>query len=601
MVRPIPSSCSDIAALSQVLAEFIDGESDSARDQHLKHIRRPIEERVRDERCLAELSFSREKSDPAKRHFHFECKGGRGNSARFREGDRLLLHQGDYESGAIDVFLVRESERSVTLRPESGLAQMSAALSVDPDAWVLDEGHFDARRLLRDGLENAMASADGRDRVMALFAGVAQAEMDFGFDDVDDGEAYAEEAGLNESQTDALVLAASTTHCHLVQGPPGTGKTYVLARTVATLVERGERVLVTAFTHRAIHHALRACHAAVRDADRIAKIGVPIHDPDLAPLQQFESWAKSPMRHVGGGLVIGATPFAAGSKRLADVAFDTVVVDEASQMTIPLAILALNKGKKFIFFGDHRQLPPVLQSVPKRDAASWSVFGSLARNSDVTTLNTTYRLNRELARWPSENFYSGELTASSGSADRHLPMRRSSPRHPALASARSLVFVEVEPGAGKSRTSAAAEAEVIGGIVDDAIAIGLEPGEIGVVTPYRRQARLIKRHLRLSPVLTRLTADEIVVDTVERFQGQERELILFSLTTSDPSFLEKVADFYFQEERWNVAATRARSKLIIVGSRTVSDFEPIDPDLAESVALVRGLIDSAELVKIVQP
>ena len=143
--------------------------------------------------------------------------------------------------------------------------------------------------------------------------------------------------------------------------------------------------------------------------------------------------------------------------------------------------------------------------------------------------------------------------------------------------------------------------EVMGGIVDDAIAIGLRPGEIGVVTPYRRQARLIKRQLRLSPVLTRLTADEIVVDTVERFQGQERELILFSLTTSDPSFLEKVADFYFQEERWNVAATRARSKLIIVGSCTVPDFDPIDPDLAESVALVRGLIHSAELVRIIQP
>jgi len=579
-----------------VLAEFIDEEASAARDQHLKHIRRPVEDRVRDERCLANLAFSRERSDTVKKHYHFSCVGGPGNTARFREGDRLILHQGDYEAGAIDVFLVRESERSVILRPESAAAQMLSALSADGAGWVLDEGHFDARKLLRDGLENAMASDHGRQRVMALFAGAAQAEMDFGFDDFDDGEAYAEEAGLNESQTDALALAASATHCHLVQGPPGTGKTYVLARTVATLVERGERVLVSAFTHRAIHHALRACHAAVRDADRIAKIGVPIHDPELAPLRQFESWAKSPLRHLSGGLVVGATPFAAGSKRLADAAFDTVIMDEASQMTIPLAILAMNKGKKFIFFGDHRQLPPVLQSVPKREAASWSVFGSLARNSELTTLNTTYRLNRELASWPSENFYSGELVASEVSAQLRLPVRRSSPSHPALVSDRSLVFVEVEPGQGTNRTAAAGEAEEVVSLVEDAIATGLQPGEIGIVTPYRRQARLIKRQLRHSPAMTRLTADEIVVDTVERFQGQERELILFSLTTSDPSFLEKVAEFYFQEERWNVAATRARSKFIIVGSCAVRDFDPIDSDLAESVALVRRLIESAETV-----
>ena len=203
VARPIPTSSADISALSQVLAEFIDEESNCQRDQHLKHIRRPVEDRIRDERCLAKLSFSKSGSDSTRKHYRFKCTSGPGNTARFREGDRLLLHQGDYESGAIDVFLVRESERSVTLRPESGAAGLSAALSADANGWVLDEGFFDSRKLLRDGLENAMASSNGRERILALFAGGAQVEMDLGFGDFDDGEAYAEEAGLADRRSRA--------------------------------------------------------------------------------------------------------------------------------------------------------------------------------------------------------------------------------------------------------------------------------------------------------------------------------------------------------------------------------------------------------------
>jgi DNA replication ATP-dependent helicase Dna2 len=580
---------SSLTELHTVLTDFVRDESRVQRDQHLKHLHKPIEDRVEEERCLADLRCEGE-AEHERKSYRFRAGSGLGNTSRFREGDRLRLHRGDYEAG-IDVILTRESEHGVELRATDSHSRLSANIATNPAGWVLDEGFFDSEKMLLEGLERAMASADGRDRILSLFAGTAQDEMDFGLDDILDTESFAAEAGLNDSQADALTMATSAAHSHLIQGPPGTGKTYVLARTVATLVERGERVLVSAFTHRAIHNALVACHAAIRDPERIAKIGIYHHDPSLAPVPQFESWSKSPLRHVFGGLIVGATPFAAFSSRLADATFDTVVIDEASQMTIPLAILAMLKGRKFLFFGDHRQLPPVLQSIPKRDVGTWSVFGSLVRHSEITTLKTTYRLNADLARWPSESFYSGDLQPHASVADRRTVFPNRPPEHPALAHPASAIFWEV-PHEG-ARTVSIQEADAICGIVEDAVLSGIAPAEIGIVTPYRRQAQRIRKCLRNSASLKDANVSDIVVDTVERFQGQEREIVLLSLTTSDPEFLTSVGDFFFQEERWNVAATRARSKLILVASPALLDFSPFDTDLQESVSLVHALLQSA--------
>ncbi|MFK5921873.1 MAG: AAA domain-containing protein [Verrucomicrobiota bacterium] len=578
----------DLESLNLVLCDFVHNEAQAQRDQYQRHIQRPIEERIIEERCLADLHISND-MDPEKRSYHFTCTSRLGNTARFREGDRLRLHRGEGLDQGFDVVLVREWDKGGEIRPESGIGELTTLLETETKGWILDEGFFDSEKLLLSGLDSAMKSEDGRERILSLFGGFAQKEMEFGMEDMDDGEAYAEDAGLDFSQSEALSLAISTNHCHLIQGPPGTGKTYVLAQTIATLVERGERVLLTAFTHRAIHHALKTCHRVIRDPDRIAKIGVSVFDPALAPIAQYGSWKKSRIRHQHGGLLVGATPFAAASRRLAEARFDTVVIDEASQMTVPLAILAMMKGKRFLFFGDHQQLPPVLQSIPKHDASSWSVFGSLIRHSDVSTLKTTYRLNSELSQWPSKTFYANELVPEASIADRQLPLPNRKPGHAALSDIASLIFWQVHHE--KSRTSSKEEAQAVSAIIVDAVRSGLKASDIGVVTPYRRQAKLIKQKLRQSSLLPDGAADDVVIDTVERFQGQERELVILSLTTSDSSFLDKVADFYLQAQRWNVAITRARSKLIIVGSPLLTNYTPVDPDLDDAAYLVRDLLD----------
>ena len=123
---------------------------------------------------------------------------------------------------------------------------------------------------------------------------------------------------------------------------------------------------------------------------------------------------------------------------------------------------------------------------------------------------------------------------------------------------------------------------------------GVSPDEIGVVVPYRAQSRLIRSLLRRT-VTDETIWNRIVVDTVERMQGQEREVVLFSFTTASPAFAALMADFLFQPQRLNVAITRPRTKLILVGSHYILDADKFDPEITEACALIRDLLEAALL------
>jgi hypothetical protein len=181
-----------------------------------------------------------------------------------------------------------------------------------------------------------------------------------------------DEAFLNESQSDAVAVALASSPFHLIQGPPGTGKTHALARLVEELVKRGERVLITGFTHRAIHNALRKIHERLGNQCPIVKISKPIsYDP--LPVPVHPDLAGSGLDLHPGPYVIGATPFALYSNRLDSAHFDSAVFDETSQLTVPATLMAMMKSDQWFFFGDHKQLPPVSLTHPD-DPARASVF-----------------------------------------------------------------------------------------------------------------------------------------------------------------------------------------------------------------------------------
>ncbi len=280
---------------------------------------------------------------------------------------------------------------------------------------------------------------------------------------------------------------------------------------------------------------------------------MPCHD-------DFAQWERRP----SGGWVVGATPFATMTQRLEGCEFDTIVFDEASQITLPLALMAMRKGRRFVFVGDHQQLPPVMQSRSVLDEGTMSAFEALtSRHADhCVMLDETYRMNRWLAAWPSRMHYDGRLRSAGPNRERRLALRDVPARFAAaLDGGAPGVFVPTLDRAARSANFR--DAELIAGLCAAALAGGLPPREIGIVTPYRAQARALRNALRSA--LGAQAARDVVADTVERMQGQERELVIVSLASGDAVFLAAVAGFLFQPQRLNVAITRARSKLIVVG------------------------------------
>jgi DNA replication ATP-dependent helicase Dna2 len=309
----------------------------------------------------------------------------------------------------------------------------------------------------------------------------------------------------------------------------------------------------------------------------------------------YEYLSSSPFVPSDQGFILGGTCFAVRSSRLRDVLFDTVIFDEAGQVTLPLAVAGMLAGLRYIFIGDHKQMAPVVVAEHKPTWVARSVFENLFEVAPGTMLTTTYRMNAEINDYPSKRFYGGRLQPSSEARGRRLHLDgRAGPYGPLLDPSSSAVFVDVDHSGKGMR--APEEAEVAAGIVDEALNRGLDPSEIAVVAPYRAQVRLIREQLRARHVSQGESG--IIVDTVERIQGQERDVIVISLTTSDPSHAAQRADFYFQPNRLNVAITRPRVKRIVLGSRSLFDARPASVEHRRWVEHFRGLYESSRVFRL---
>ncbi|HLS29014.1 MAG TPA: AAA domain-containing protein [Opitutales bacterium] len=559
------SSRESVRKLQQELHRFVVDESTARRQSHRRLWSLPIEERKRQGKCISGLRFIRF-HDNETAVFHFSR-----NDSDFREDDHLRLSRGDPAvDGGIRTSIFRETTDQLYLRiPHSHDFQ--------PDQeWVLDIDFIDLERFYLEAIAELGETARGRDRILPLLDGQLASELDLAeFDQSCDA---SEKAGFNDSQTEAIATAVSTDLCCLIQGPPGTGKTRSLAETVSQRAARGERILVTSFTHRAIHNALNAIERAQPDCP-IAKIGRKIFDPDLR-VEQFETFSDTPFAQSASSYVIGATPFALRTSRLNNIEFDTVIFDEASQVTLPLAIMGMLSGDSYIFFGDDKQLAPVLQTIDPADAHHFSIFGRLRGKCPESMLTTTYRLNHSLCHWPSESFYNGILSPDEQVAERRLLLRSQPQNHRELLDPNS-PSVYLQMPIGRSKTYSRQETHLVVELLEEAYRCGLPLSEIGVVSPFRRQVREIRRLLQARKRIPDELAADCTIDTVERMQGQEREMIICSLAASDPEFIEYRRDFLFQPQRLNVTATRARTKFILLASQTFLSLPSFDPDFAE--------------------
>jgi DNA replication ATP-dependent helicase Dna2 len=588
--RASESQHSALISLQNELGRFVAEEHALQRETMRRLWASPQEERVEEVRCIADARIT---GQTGPKRWVLECGG---NDSRFREGDLVRLSRGDPQLAFMEAMILAISDTRVEVQEWRALGERPATLG--EKGICLDESFIDLEDRYRSAIEDLGRTAVGRDVILPLLQGGLRPTIDT--NDFDDAFDRAEGDGLNDKQKEAVANAVASDVCWLIQGPPGTGKTHVLAWIIVDLLKRGERVLVTSFTHRAINNLLTAVAERLEGGGHVAKIAAFLEPSLPAAIEQREKFSDLSFVKLasGAGYVIGATPFALRSHRLGGRDFDTVVIDEASQVTVPLAIMAMLAGKRYIFAGDHRQLPPVTLSRSPAEAKSLSIFGRLVGRGYDTMLTITHRLNEELCRWPSDTFYLSRLRAHPRSAGRSLRLSTCAPEwREAIGPTPSAVWLAI-PHQG-CRSVAPEEATLIAAVLHSLHAGGLAWQDMGVVLPFRRQARYLRRCLAArSP--DRMPPAALVADTVERMQGQEREVVLVSFTTSDEDFAWRLQDFLFLQQRLNVAATRPRTKLLLVASPVLLTFAAARPD-HDGLACFASLLRAAHRIDVPLP
>ena len=427
----------------------------------------------------------------------------------------------------------------------------------------------------------------------------------------------ASQASLNVDQKAAIEKVMSAKDYALVLGMPGTGKTTTIAHIIRALVAQGKSVLLTSYTHTAVDNILlklRKDGIGIFRLGAVAKVHPEIQEfADLAgkPIKTIEDLKRCYTQPIVATTCLGIN-HALFNQRV----FDYCIVDEASQITLPVCIGPIRMARTFILVGDHYQLPPLVQNKEAQEGGlDISLFKTLSDNhpSSVVNLEHQYRMCEEIMMLSSTLIYDGRLKCGTPAvANRsivipnmdglrqhhHKPssILSAEPKKVCLGPTRGscwlrdlldpsikACFVNTDPLLPLSRETLEngsriinyCEASLTTQIVECLITTGVIPTEIGVITLYRSQLALIKQSLR--------HRSGVEMHTADKFQGRDKEVVVLSLVRSNVD--QNVGELLKDWRRVNVALTRARTKLLVLGSKSTLVGNEL---LRDFVALMEG-------------
>nr|WP_254538141.1 AAA domain-containing protein [Halomarina sp. BCD28] len=494
------------------------------------------EERADDDRALIDLEpLGRRQRESGR----WELRArGTGAVSKIREGDVVLASDGHPTRGTAELARVERLGEEVVVTTDEPVDL--CRLDVYPSEFTVD-------RLLNALHDGILKGSERRKDV--LFGRRDPAFADCGETFIDN----------NEAQDEAVRLAVSAEDCALVQGPPGTGKTYTLARTVRALVDRGERVLLSAFTNRAVDNAL----GALRDQGFEDFLRVGTESGVREDMQSYRLERRGDpterVRELRETPVVAATTASCGSRIMRECDFDVCVVDEAGQLTEPATLAAVNLADRFVLVGDHQQLPPVVRA---ENDLQTSLFERLIERYPEASvlLDRQYRMSQRIQYFASREFYDGRLRPATGevAAQRldDLPGVESDALPPELRDSVSFV----DPGGVARGNTNPTEADRVCEAVESYLVAGVPPDDVGVIAPFRAQVAEISKRV----------PEGVAVDTVDRFQGSDKEVIVISfVATGDLS-----SPIFEDTRRVNVALTRAKKALCLVGDERALSSDP---------------------------
>ena len=410
---------------------------------------------------------------------------------------------------------------------------------------------------------------------------------------------------LDESQKESIETAVGQ-RLTLIQGPPGTGKTHTAVHLLKALIEMGRGpILACAESNVAVDNLLEGLldlgvnairfgrpvkvRENLREATLDAQVSSHPKQDEIAFIREENDAMRAKLHDLkgkdkglahrdinknyreireleqritddvlGNAQVLCATNIGAGHFTLSNRKFSIVLIDEATQATEPSALVPIVKGaRQLILVGDHRQLPPTVTSRRAEEGGlDIPLFERLLSNGlPAHMLTTQYRMHPIIREFPSSRFYENKLEDGCSPADRPPVAGFLWPDWDKPVAFVPVHGAEIEEEAGSSRSNMD-EAAIVVKIVNDLLTPGdLTPEDIGVISPYAGQVRLI-----------RSMVDDMIegleVKSVDGYQGREKEIIVLSTVRSNDA--GKVG-FLSNYRRLNVALTRAKRGMIVIG------------------------------------
>ncbi|KAF7314319.1 DNA replication helicase [Mycena kentingensis (nom. inval.)] len=390
---------------------------------------------------------------------------------------------------------------------------------------------------------------------------------------------------LNPNQQDAIQKVLTAEDYALILGMPGTGKTTVIAAIIKLLVGMGKSVLLTSYTHSAVDNILLKLKGEV-DFDILRLGNVDKVHPDAVEftlcarrtpttVEQLELQIMSPP-------VVATTCLSVDHALFSRRKFDYCIVDEASQITLPTCLGPLRFANAFVLVGDHYQLPPLVRSKEaKKGGLDVSLFRRLSTAHPQAIINMAhqYRMNEDIMTLSNRLIYKDQLRCGTDEIAKQslvLPDRafveslhKAQACHPEgcwmealMAESCKAVFVDTDLVPARDSkvgdlVQNEVEAALVCQITETLLRSGVPAAEIGLISVYRQQLKLLTHLLRGREGLEFLTAD--------RSQGRDKDCIIISMVRSNEDGF--IGDLIKDWRRMNVTFTRARRKLVIIGSR----------------------------------
>lgn len=534
------------------------------------------------------------------------------------------------DNSAIECFIEDEEPvKGVLLRME-GLKGDFRLFAPDFPDWIEEKGvglklapdHYSS-----EVMKTAVKNINLDYRIKELFENI-HGDNSFGNENVVDEKIEFENKHLNVSQQKAVIATIQNEDLSIIHGPPGTGKTTTLIESIFQLVKKGKRILVTAPSNAAVDHIAKALlrkelnilrvgnnlkvddeifYATpegklqeAKEYKEIKKLKIRAEEMRKMSYQYKRNFGKAEREQRNALIrevrslrkeisairdyfdeklfeqadIILGTPIGLKNFLHENSIFDVLFIDEAGQMIEPMAWIVFPFAKSWILAGDPFQLPPtVLSDEATQKGFNISILEHCFKNCEsIYFLNTQYRMRKAIADFSSRYFYKGELktTETNSDIDKHVTFYDTA----------GTGFDEKVGSDGVSLVNEG-ELSLVSNIINSE---NIDTRELAFISPYNGQVQLAKECL----------SDKIRISTIDSFQGQEKRIVILSLVRSNS---DSIIGFLKDYRRMNVAITRAKEHLFVIGDSSTIGQDPFYTLFLEYMDEIGGYRSAWELME----